>query len=86
MVLPHGLGRDLVAELALALSHGAGRSDRGHFHHPQESRRQVALNVLPVSAGLAFWTSLRTHSDLSRRLMMRQLRAGLRLYRNPGPD
>ena len=35
--------------------------DRRHFHHAQESRRQVALNVFPENAGLAFRTSLRSH-------------------------
>ena len=47
----HGLGGHLIAELALALSHGAGRGDGGHLYHAQESRRQVALNILPENCG-----------------------------------
>jgi hypothetical protein len=49
--LAHGLGGHLVAEFALALAHGAGRIDSGHFHHAQESRRQVAFNVFPKDCG-----------------------------------
>ena len=63
--LAHGLGGDLVAEFAFSLPHGAGRRDRCYFHHAQESRRQVAFNVLSVSAGLAFWTGLRSHGSPS---------------------
>jgi hypothetical protein len=59
--LTHGLGGDLVAKLALALSHGAGRSDGSHFHHAQKSRRQVALDVFSKTAGFTFRTSLRRH-------------------------
>ena len=52
--LAHSLGRDLIAEFALALAHGAGRSDGGDFDDAQKSRRQVAFNVFPKTAGLAF--------------------------------
>ncbi len=75
----HGLGGNLVGELALALSHGAGGSDGGDFHDAQESRSRSLSIFSPKRAGLAFYASLRSHSDLSRRFKMRRLRAGLRL-------
>ena len=49
------------AELALALPHRPGGSDRGHLHDAQKARSQIAFNVFPVSAGFAFRTSLRGH-------------------------
>ena len=74
----HGLGGDFVAELALALAHGARRSDGGNFDHAQEFERQIAFDVFAETAGLAFGASLRAHGNLPARLDT-ESRAGLRL-------
>src|SRR6202034_1074525 len=59
--LAHGLGGNLVRKFALALAHSVGRSDGRRFHYAQKARRQVAFNVFPKTASLAFRTSLRSH-------------------------
>ena len=55
--LAHGLGRDLIAQMAVALAHGARRFDGGVFHHAQELQRQIAFDVFPETFGVRFHTA-----------------------------
>ena len=82
--LAHGLGGNLVGELALALAHGAGRSDGRHFDHAQKPRRQVAFNVFPETAGLAFRTSLSSHKSLRNAYEPAIFTTGLRITQIKG--
>ena len=52
----HGLGRHLVAQLSVALPHGARRFDGRVLYHAQEFERQIALYVLSETFCMRFVT------------------------------
>ena len=60
---PHGLSGNLVAELALALSHGVCGGDCGYLHHAHKFQREITLQVFPKTSDFAFRTSLCSHGS-----------------------
>ncbi len=53
----HAFSSDFVREMAVALTHGAGRCNRGLFHDTQELEREVAFNVLTEALGFLGFSS-----------------------------
>ena len=63
----HGLGRDLVGEFAVALSHGVGGSDGGVLYHPQELQCQIALQILTEALCSGFGLGIGCHHCLLKK-------------------